>query len=178
MLERAGGAPWEEQIEAKLFRPLGMTGAGFGGTGTPGKLDQPWGHTAGAKPVGGNGPAVDNPPVMRPAGGVHASLADWAKFAADVLRGARGEPSLLQPETARALRTPPFGGDYALGWLVVPRPWAGGMALTHAGCNTMNYAVAWLAPAKDFAVLVCANQGDGEAAKACDEAASALIGLR
>jgi len=47
------------------------------------------------------------------------------------------------------------------------------MALTHAGCNTMNYAVAWLAPAKDFAVLVCANQGDGEAAKACDEAASA-----
>jgi hypothetical protein len=39
----------------------------------------------------------------------------------------------------------------------------------------MNYAVAWLAPRRDFAVLVVTNQGGMTANKACDEAASALI---
>jgi hypothetical protein len=34
-----------------------------------------------------------------------------------------------------------------------------------------------MAPQKDFAVLVVTNQGDDVAAKACDEAASALIRL-
>jgi hypothetical protein len=30
----------------EVFGPLGLTSAGFGGTGTPGQLDQPWGHHA------------------------------------------------------------------------------------------------------------------------------------
>jgi hypothetical protein len=41
----------------------------------------------------------------------------------------------------------------------------------------MNYAVAWLAPLRGFAVLVCVNQAGDRAAKAADEAASALIRL-
>lgn len=40
----------------------------------------------------------------------------------------------------------------------------------------MNYAVAWLPPRRDFAVLVAANLGNGPAARACDQAAWALIG--
>jgi len=39
----------------------------------------------------------------------------------------------------------------------------------------MNYAVAWLAPLRDFAVLVATNQGNGGAEKAVDEAAGALV---
>lgn len=54
---------------------------------------------------------------------------------------------------------PPFGGDYAFGWLATERPWGGGPVYTHAGSNTMNFAVVWLAPLKDFAVLVTTNQG-------------------
>ncbi len=38
-----------------------------------------------------------------------------------------------------------------------------------------NYAVAWIAPARDFAVLVMTNQAGGPTFKACDEAATALI---
>jgi hypothetical protein len=41
----------------------------------------------------------------------------------------------------------------------------------------MNLAVAWVAPLRDFAVLVVTNQGGPAAVKACDEAASALINL-
>jgi hypothetical protein len=33
----------------------------------------------------------------------------------------------------------------------------------------------WMAPLKDFAVLVMTNQGGDEAFKACDESAFALI---
>jgi hypothetical protein len=64
-----------------------------------------------------------------------------------------------------------------MGWLVTERPWGGGRVLTHAGSNTMNYAVAWLAPRRDFAVLAATNLGGNKAASACDEAAAALIGL-
>lgn len=64
-----------------------------------------------------------------------------------------------------------------MGWLVVERPWGGGTVLNHAGSNTMNYAVAWVAPKRDFAVLVCTNQGGDSATRGTDEAAAALIKL-
>lgn len=175
MLEEIWDSEWEELIRERVFHPLGMSAAGQGGVGTVGQLDQPWGHTALGKPVEANGPDVDNPPVLGPAGRVHASLESWSRFIADQLRGAQGKPGLLKPESYARLRKTPEEGDYALGWLVVERPWGGGEVLTHAGCNTMNYAVAWLAPERDFAVLVVCNQGDAVAEKATDLAASALI---
>ena len=122
-----------------------------------------------------NGPAVDNPASLGPAGTCHASLADYAKFAADHLRGAAGKKALLSADRYQDLHTPFPGGEYALGWQVTVRPWAGGKVLTHNGTNNMNYFVAWLAPLKGFAVIAACNQGGGEAAKACDEVCAALI---
>ncbi len=168
---------WEEMIRERVFVPLGMNSVGFGGTGTPGKLDQPWGHTAAGNPVQGNGPGVDNPPVIGPAGRVHCTIQDWAKFIVDQLRGVRGKQALLARESYSVLHTPPFGGEYALGWIVVERGWGEGTVLNHCGCNTMNYANVWIAPKKDFAVLICINQGDQAAFKASDECAGSLIRL-
>ncbi len=177
MAEKVTNTSWEDLITKTIFEPLGMKSVGFGGTGTPGKIDQPWGHGPKGKPVSGNGPKMDNPLVLGPAGTVHCTLEDWSKFVIDQLRGARGEPALLQPETYTKLHTPPFDGNYSLGWLVTERDWSGGTVLTHAGSNTMNFAVVWLAPQRDFAVLVCTNQGGPAAQKACDEAAGELIKL-
>ena len=60
-----------------------------------------------------------------------------------------------------------------MGWIIADgQPWAGGPALTHSGSNTLWMAVAWLAPAKDFAVLVACNQASD---KACNDAVLALI---
>jgi CubicO group peptidase (beta-lactamase class C family) len=176
--EKTMSSNWEDLMTRLIFEPLGMKSARFGGLGTPGEIDQPWGHEADGKPVPENGPAVDNPPVLGPAGTVHCSLSDWAKFVSDHIRGARGERALLKPETYRILDTPPFGGEYALGWATVEREWGGGTVLTHAGSNTMNYAVVWAAPKRDFAVLITTNQGGPAAAKACDEAAGVLIRLQ
>ena len=177
MAEKAADATWEDLMTSLVFQPLGMTAVGFGGMGTPGVIDQPWGHTDIGKPVARNGPDVDNPPVLGPAGRVHSTLGDWSKFLADQLRGARGEQALLNADTYTALHTPPFGGDYALGWATSTREWGGGTVLTHTGSNTMHFAVTWVAPVRDFAVLVVTNEGGNGVDRAVDEAAQALIWL-
>jgi hypothetical protein len=114
---------------------------------------------------------------MGPAGRVHCTIQDWAKFIQDQLRGARGEPALLTSASYQKLHSPPFGGEYALGWLVVERAWGGGKVLNHAGDNTMNYANVWVAPQRDFAILVCVNRSGDKGFKASDEAVGALIGF-
>lgn len=175
VIERLAGEAWETVIRGSVFVPLGMSSASFGGMGTPGQIDQPWGHRADGTPVPKNGSANDNVPVMGPAGRVHCTIQDWARFVAEHLRGARGEDGLLKAATYGVLHAPQAGGDMAMGWLVTERPWGGGRVLNHTGSNTMNYANVWVAPAKDFAVLICVNQGGDKAFKATDEATGALI---
>jgi hypothetical protein len=60
----------------------------------------------------------------------------------------------------------------------VKRDWAGSMALNHAGDNTMNFANAWIAPQRDFALLVCVNQSGDKGLDASNEAVEALIRLQ
>ncbi len=177
MTEQAANADWEDLIKQYVFQPLGMKSVGFGGVGTAGQVDQPWPHDQNGTPMPTNGPEMDNPPVIGPAGRVHCTMADWSRFIADQLRGARGQKALLKTATYKKLHTPPFGDQYALGWIAVERGWGGGTVYNHAGSNTMNFCVVWMAPAKDFAVLVATNQGGDAATKACDEAASALIAI-
>jgi CubicO group peptidase (beta-lactamase class C family) len=177
MVEKTTGKTWEQAITDEVFDPLRMTSAGFGGTGTRGQIDQPWPHTGDGNPAAENGPEMDNPPVMGPAGRIHCSIQDWAKFVQDQLRGGRGAPALLKPESYQKLQTPPFGGDYALGWRVVQRSWAGGKALNHGGDNTMNFANVWVAPSRNFAILVCVNQSGNKAFQATDEVVVAMIDL-
>lgn len=177
ILEQTAHIAWEDMITRKLFAPLDMTSAGFGAMGTPGKLDEPWQHRFinGQHLAIGPGPFSDNPPVIAPAAAVHCSLGDWAKFVRLHLSASTKTHLLLKPQTLQRLHTPQFGGDYAGGWLVTSRPWGGGTVLTHAGSNTQNYAVAWLAPLRDFAVLVVTNQGGDPAAQAADQTSAALI---
>lgn len=178
-LERAMSATWDSMITNELFGPLHMASCGFGAPGTPNQVDEPWGHTvSGSTPTGVSpGPNADNPPSMGPAGTVHCSLADWGKFLAVHLAGARGEPTIVSAATMKRLQTPPSGGDYADGWIVTNRPWAGGdgTALTHSGSNTMWFATAWIAPAKNVVFAVATNRGDTVAATAVDSAFGPLI---
>ncbi len=172
MLEKIAGKPWEELITEKLFKPLHMDSAGFGPPGTKGEVDQPWGHTRDGAKVKPS--QIDNPPVIGPAGRVHCSLDDLARFVIVHLKGGQSG-GLLKPETFRKLHTPPDGGDYACGWICVNRGWAGGRALNHAGSNTMWYLVMWLAPEKNFAVITATNIAGPDAEKSCDDVASAMI---
>jgi CubicO group peptidase (beta-lactamase class C family) len=182
--EKIADDSWENLMQKRIFDPLGMKTCGFGAMGAynssdPQKIDQPWQHvllTFDVHRAIAPGPQSDNPPAIAPAAAVHCSIVDWSKFVTAHLRGEKGEPGILKPETFKRLHTPSFGGDYTFGWVVTNRSWAGDRpALNHAGSYNQNYAIVWMAPAKDFAFLVATNQAGGETFKACDEAEYAMI---
>jgi CubicO group peptidase (beta-lactamase class C family) len=180
--ERVTGKPWEELMRTLLFEPLGMTSAGFGPPGTIGANDQPHGHGRDGTAME-PGPFADNPPALGPAGTVHASLADWAKYVRLHLQGARGDVPVgaltLTRETFARLHTPYAGPQetYGFGWVFEQRPWAGGdgTALWHNGSNTMWYCVTWLGPGNGVAALVTLNAASPAAKQAADQAATLLI---
>src|SRR5262249_22338988 len=92
--EKCVDKSWEDLMADEVFVPLGMKSAGHGVPGSAkGPPDQPRPHAEN----GSVRPTLDNPALMGPAGNVHCSMADWAKFIADVLRGARGGNSHLKP---------------------------------------------------------------------------------
>jgi len=179
ILEKISGYPWETVINAELFSPLGMTSCGFG---APSVLpDEPWGHKPNkGKHKGGPityAPEVphDNPATIAPGGGVHCSLQDWAKFVRFHIDGFNGKSTpLLRPESFKILHESYQHDKHTCGGWVVKYE-MGGTVLTHAGSNTMYYAVVFAAPAKDCAILVVTNAGGDEAKMTCDERVKALL---
>ncbi len=177
VLEELTKKPWETLLSERVFLPLGMSSCGFGSPATRDKIDQPWAHEPGRGGLVPVQPGIDsdNPPSLGPAGTVHCSIADWAKFLAMHVAGAGGTDTLVKAATMKSLHTPPEGGEYAAGRIVANRPWAKGAVLTHAGSNTMFYAVAWLAPKLDSFFVVTTNSGNADAQSGTDAAVGLFI---
>ena len=176
MLETVADVGYEELITTRLLTPLGITTGGFG----PALGDSPWGHasegTEGTT-LSAKDPTVlgsDNPTAIAPAGRLHMSLPDWGRFVAAVVSPEVASAKLGLPHEAwAALHAPAVATDadrnmqYGGGWLVVDRPWADGLAISHSGSNTMNYCTVWAVPAggdgrgplSSMAVLVASNAG-------------------
>jgi CubicO group peptidase (beta-lactamase class C family) len=142
MLEVKTGTAWEELLRNHVCAPLGLSSVGFGAPGVRDKATDavthpvghaPSGHADALRPYWPDGDEVnDNPAALGPAGRLHASISDLLKF----LRAHKDQPtSFLRTETWQTLHTPPFGGDYALGWVVRPN------GLWHNGSNTMWYVL-------------------------------------
>lgn len=174
MLEEISGDSWESLMRTRIFEPLDMNSCGFGAPNPKRGSGQPSGHTGDGRSV----PGTDNPATIGPAGTVHGTLQDWAKFVQLHLRGARGdEDLLLKPETFQQLHAvqPGTNGTYGGGWITTTRSWSKGPILTHSGSNTVWFCTTWIAAEEDFAVLVAGNRGGDTAAKGVDQACAALI---
>jgi D-alanyl-D-alanine carboxypeptidase len=119
MLEKAAGRAYETLMAAELFKPLGISSAGFlqvVGDNPPtraGQIDNPVGHDVQDEQIALRLDAHIGS-AQTPAGGVYMSLPDLMKFLVAHLDGA----SLLEPDTWRMLHTDSYGGRYALGWEV------------------------------------------------------------
>jgi CubicO group peptidase (beta-lactamase class C family) len=125
MLETVGRQPWETLIAHHVFEPLGIRSFGFGPPGSIDKLDQPQGHEP--APRGLRPTRYDVPEAMAPAGRVHMNLDDLLLY----LVAHRDRPNAFLKEASwQTLHTPPFGGDYALGWSV-----SSSGVLSHGGTN-------------------------------------------
>lgn len=169
MIEAKLGSSWEDLIRTHLFVPLGLTSAGFGAPGRKGAVEQPVGHTKNehddgrrAYPIGEG--STDNPVVLGPAGRVHMSLQDLLVY----LGVHRDRTDYLQPESWTVLHTPPFGGDYAMGWSVTRKG-----VLSHGGSNTLWYAEVSVDAASG--VVAAAATNDGYLDKCVPEVGRALL---
>ena len=180
MAERVSGEAFETLMRKELFEPLGMTTAGFGAPGIGDDDGQPWGHRhvlgLMRRPVQPSAKA-DNSPIMAPAGSLHMSLGDWARFVGVHLAGAAS--GLLSEDTLQELQRPALD-DYAFGW--IRQQGLGSIedttVLWHNGSNTMWYALVALMPAHDTAFLFVTNDGDMKAAERAFFTAGKHLGRR
>ena len=153
MAEKITGLSWETLMRQRLFEPLGMTTAGFGDPSKHKSIDQPWGH----KKFGW----IWRPSksyyteTFGPAGEVHCSIEDWAKFLSLQLNG---KNTFLDSIFLNKLIEPI--GSYAGGWGVVEQAWANGIVLFHNGSNEIWFTTVMVAPKLDRAFVVVTNSCD------------------
>lgn len=166
--EQATGRSFEQLISTEIAEPLRMGTLGFGPT-TPG---DPLGHRDGQAVTGLEG---DNPLIWAPAGGLHMSLGDWAKFAIDQLVGRRGGGRLLPAGGYTFLQTAPEGHHSAVDWGVQDKLF--GKLLMHAGSNGKWYALTALAPDVQNAVIVTTNADNADAEAVAGRAFERIISL-
>ena len=167
--ETVVGEPWETLIRNRVFAPLALTSAGFGPPRGEHPRQQPIGHRVLFRrriPMDPFDTRADNSPLTAPAGGVHMTVGDLARYGAAHLAGGRAaEPALLAPASWRRLHAP-FRDDYARGWVRHERDWAGGPVFWHNGGNTLWYALLTWLPARNMALAFVTNDGASRTADA------------
>jgi CubicO group peptidase (beta-lactamase class C family) len=175
MLEMRAKKSWEDLIRDSLFTPLGMQHAGFRAPGTGKTLDHPLGHNEKKKPIAPE-PKGDNPASIAPAGAVHTTIDDWARFARFHLQRKPG-PILKEAASFDKLHsTLPNSATHGVGgWLVHDIPSMGGHCLQMVGSNTMWYSIFWVIPGSDMAIVVTTNSGQPNAFETCDQAVAAIL---
>ncbi len=177
MLERRSGQAWEQMMRSMLFEPLGMKTAGFGAPGAEDGTDQPWGHTGSVRkpePIPPSAEA-DNPPAIGPAGTIHCSIGDLARYCAFHAAEGKISPPTLSAESFAKLHTRVPNEDYSMGWVVQTRHWAGGDVLMHTGSNTMWYCAIWVAPLRNTAFVAATNTATELADDGCDAAIKVMV---
>ncbi len=155
--EKATGTVYEKLIRTLVFTPLGMRQTGFGNT----KNGQVRGHQQG-KPMTSMRKFDHGAPAMfAPAGFLHMSLGDWARFNLDQLAGSEGRGKLLTPGSYQLMQTAQPGSPAGLDWGIQDSI-AGrkGPVLLHAGSDGNWLAYAILFPQQGTGVLAVANASE------------------
>ena len=152
---QATGKSWEELMVSNVFKPLGMTTAGFGRP-LAGSSDAPRGHIRNASGLEPEPLGYAHPASLSAAGDISASMPDFAKYAAEELRVARGQSGILSKQTSALMKEV---SGFAEG-----RTLLGGAGAFTAGIT--------LWPSLDCAAVVGVNSGGGE--QLCQQVSQAV----
>ena len=175
-IDRLTGIPFEDALHSEVLEPLGITSVGFG---APPDI---WGHRPRLRIrrhiLGRGSPAEpgslrsDNPAVMTPAGRIHLTLSDWAKFQG-VFLNQGGD--LLDPGTVEHLLTVPpgKGRGMVMGW--APAAEIDGASFYMGGTNTMWAAKALIDSNFERTVMVVANDGRTKVLRRSTESAARIL---
>lgn len=169
--ERKTKTSFEDLMRREVFQPLGMASADFG----PTQGSQPQGHRGGRPVSTAMTKSDDGVPMMyTPAGNVHMSLRDLARFCLDQMAGSHGDGKLLTPASYRLMQTAqpdsPSGLDWGVQESIGGRQ---GPVLVHGGSDGNWLAWVVLFPSTGNGVLVVANAANDMGA---DKATTALLG--
>lgn len=160
--ETAAGKSWEDLVREHVLAPLEMKRSGIGWPATESNPAQPRGHY-----VRGNARVPQGlgeyklGSYLSPAGNVHCSLADLARYAAAHMKGLRGQDGWMKAATIQRLHEPPVdasGERYACGWVVGETRDEKRMDWHNGSAGTF-YAAVVLFPDDDLAVVIAANMG-------------------
>ena len=162
MMERATGESWEDLVAAEVFAPLGLTTAGLGWPATTDAPDAPRGHyydQTGHRLQPYLGYSLSG--ALAPAGDVHCSMGDLARYGLAHLNALEGKSDWLSAKAATVLHSPPEGTGgpaYAMGWMIEETE--AGPTHIHAGSAGTFYAVICLLPETGRVVVVAMNDGN------------------
>jgi CubicO group peptidase (beta-lactamase class C family) len=166
-VERASGLPYDEYVERRILRPLGM-GHTTSRQPPPEALRaaaaRPYRWVDGALQLQ---PALDVAANVGPAASFRTTAADMARFLAAHLEGGRlGDAVILQPDTVDRMQEQSFAHDRRLNgmahgfWELDTN---GQRILGHAGSHFIYNSLALLFPYRRLAVFVVTNSAGGDA---------------
>ena len=163
MMETMLETAWEDLVQREIFDPLDMTTAGFYAMGANAtdrteRRAYIWGTRDTGEAVDPAVQGADNPAAIGPAGVIHCSLQDIARYLAVHASHDCAERKLgLSQATWRRLHSIPVNADYpyAFGWLIANT----GGSIQHGGCNTTNFMHLKVWPERGLAVVATLNMG-------------------
>lgn len=176
-IDRCAGMPFEEALRVHVLDPLGIESLGFGpppsvcGHGSRLRLGPlTVGKGAAAPP---DDVRSDNPTLFTPAGRMHLTIDDWARFHRVFLR--EGAP-LLSADTVRHLLAVPEDDrrSMSMGWASAE---AIGARYGMQGSNTMWAATALIDATMSRTAMVVTNDGRSRLLRRSAELASRLLDL-
>lgn len=156
MLEKAAGMSWEKMLEEFINKPMGIAAK----TGWPNTISdqQPSGHWSryGTLAPESKDTWLKSHTGVIPGFDINITIADYAKFLQQNLKGLRGQNGLLP---ARAIELIHFGTpDYSFGWhnAVIGKD----RISFHTGDSHIFVSHVEIIPEKNIGVLVVGNNGE------------------
>lgn len=176
VIEAAGGRPWAEQMQARIFEPLGMSDTIATAATLASRPNVARPHWV----IQGTATRIENASVdgVAPAGSVWSNVTDMAKWSAMLLAGGKaGAKTLLSPATVEELFKPqtmvtgeafyptarltkPKWTTYGLGWF--QQDYRGHAVDYHTGSIDGMVAIHGLLRDQGVGVIVLANLDHAE----------------
>ena len=146
---------WEEQLNTVIFEPLKMKSAGIG---WPSAIDPsfPEGHLANGEIQNTTGYYIGA--YLDPAGDIHCSMKDLAKYAIAHLNGLRGKDDFISAETIKLLHTSTSENTYAGGWMSEEIDEK--QVYFHPGSAGTFFSYAVINPSNNSGYVIAANSGN------------------